>query len=144
VSLFTRNRLAGFALALATFGLDRGVKAWIAGPLALPEQGAIYITSFFNLRWTQNLGVSLGLFSANSSEGKLALREPRSARGRHCAHVDQQIDLCRFQLLDHRAGRGLLITDGEEGGFFLRRHFCSRSISAMAPAGARILPSWMI
>jgi len=25
------------------------------------------------LRWTQNLGVSLGLFSANSSEGKLAL-----------------------------------------------------------------------
>lgn len=73
MSLFTRNRLAGFALALATFGLDRGVKAWIAGPLALPEQGAIYITSFFNLRWTQNLGVSLGLFSANSSEGKLAL-----------------------------------------------------------------------
>jgi signal peptidase II len=73
VSLFTRNRLAGFVLAFATFGLDRAVKAWIAGPLALPEQGAIYLTSFFNLRWTQNLGVSLGLFSADSSEGKLAL-----------------------------------------------------------------------
>ena len=73
MSLFTRNRLAGFVLAFATFGLDRAVKAWIAGPLALPEQGAIYLTRFFNLRWTQNLGVSLGLFSADSSEGKLAL-----------------------------------------------------------------------
>ena len=73
MSLLTRNRLAGFALALATFAVDRGVKAWIAGPLALPEQGAIYITSFFSLRWTQNLGVSLGLLSASSSEGRLAL-----------------------------------------------------------------------
>jgi signal peptidase II len=45
----------------------------VAGPLALAERGPIAVTGFFNLRWTQNLGVSLGLFSASSSEGKLAL-----------------------------------------------------------------------
>lgn len=73
MSLLTRNRVAGFVLALATFGLDRGIKAWVAGPMDLPERGAVYVTSFFNMRWTQNLGVSLGLFSASSSEGRLAL-----------------------------------------------------------------------
>lgn len=73
MSLLTRNRTAGFAIALATFALDRGIKAWVAGPLGLPDLGSIYITNFFNLRWTQNLGVSLGLFSASSSEGRLAL-----------------------------------------------------------------------
>lgn len=73
MSLLTRERLIGFALALVTFGLDRGVKAWVAGPLALAERGPIAVTGVFNLRWTQNLGVSLGLFSASSSEGKLAL-----------------------------------------------------------------------
>jgi len=73
MSLLTRERLIGFALALVTFGLDRGFKAWVAGPLALAERGPIAVTGFFNLRWMQNLGVSLGLFSASSSEGKLAL-----------------------------------------------------------------------
>lgn len=73
MSLLTRNRLAGFALAFATFGLDRAVKAWVTGPLALAEQGAIYVTNFFSLRFVPNNGVSLGLFSATSSEGKLAL-----------------------------------------------------------------------
>lgn len=66
-------RVAGFALALGVFGLDRGIKALVAGPLALQHIGLIKLLPFFDLRWTENYGVSYGLFTAESSETKLML-----------------------------------------------------------------------
>lgn len=68
-----RNRLAGFALALGVFALDRGIKALMAGPLQLQAVGVIKLVPFFDLRWTENYGVSYGMFTADSSEMKLML-----------------------------------------------------------------------
>ena len=66
-------RAGGFALALGVFALDRGIKALVAGPLALQQIGLIKLLPFFDLRWTENYGVSYGLFTAESSETKLML-----------------------------------------------------------------------
>lgn len=68
-----RNRLAGFALALGVFGIDRAIKALMAGPLQLQAIGVIKLLPFFDLRWTENYGVSYGMFTADSSEMKFAL-----------------------------------------------------------------------
>jgi signal peptidase II len=66
-------RAAGFGLALGVFALDRGIKALVAGPLNLQAIGVIKLLPFFDLRWTENYGVSYGMFTADSSETKLAL-----------------------------------------------------------------------
>lgn len=68
-----RNRIAGFALALGVFGIDRAIKALMAGPLQLQAIGVIKLLPFFDLRWTENYGVSYGMFTADSSEMKFAL-----------------------------------------------------------------------
>jgi signal peptidase II len=68
-----RNRIAGFALALGVFGIDRAIKALMAGPLQLQVVGVIKLLPFFDLRWTENYGVSYGMFIADSSEMKFAL-----------------------------------------------------------------------
>jgi signal peptidase II len=67
------QRIAGFALALAVFGLDRAVKWLVAVPLDLRRVGVIDLLPFFGLRWTENYGISYGMFTATSSETKLAL-----------------------------------------------------------------------
>ena len=72
--------------------------------------------------------------------GELALGEARPARGGDRAGVDQELDLGALELGEHRVGLGLLVADGEK--LRLRHHF-NRSISAIAAAGARTLPSWM-
>ena len=66
-------RLAGFALALGVFGIDRAIKALVAGSLNLQAVGVIKLLPFFDLRWTENYGVSYGMFTADSSEMKFAL-----------------------------------------------------------------------
>lgn len=68
-----RNRIAGFAVALGVFGIDRAIKALMAGPLQLQAVGVIKLLPFFDLRWTENYGVSYGMFTADSSEMKFAL-----------------------------------------------------------------------
>lgn len=70
-----RNRAWAFAIALLVFVFDQAAKWLVASPLNLrgqPEQ-TIQITSFFNLHWVENRGVSLGLFSAGSEAGRWAL-----------------------------------------------------------------------
>ena len=64
----TRNRLAGLLLAGMVFATDQLVKWVVVGPLALRERGVIELLPFFDLRWTQNFGVSLGMFTADSQE----------------------------------------------------------------------------
>lgn len=66
----TRNRLIGLFLAVAIFAADQYVKWLMVGPLDLRNQpgGVIDLLPFFDLRWTQNFGVSLGMFEATSME----------------------------------------------------------------------------
>jgi signal peptidase II len=61
----TRPHILGFTLAALTFALDQFIKWLMIGPLALREIGVIDIIPQFALRWTENAGVSLGLFTAN-------------------------------------------------------------------------------
>ena len=68
MSPLTRLRAAGLALAGAIFLVDQWIKGQVRGPLDLANRGPIEIVSFFDLRWTENYGVSLGMLTAQSSE----------------------------------------------------------------------------
>ena len=68
-----RNRLLGLALAAAIYLLDQWIKGLVTGPWRLSEVGVIDLLPFFDLRWTQNFGVSLGMFEATSPEMRWAL-----------------------------------------------------------------------
>ena len=66
--LFTRNRLIGLTLALIVCSADQYIKWLVRVPLELRERQVIELIPFFDLRWTQNFGVSLGMFEATSVE----------------------------------------------------------------------------
>ena len=68
-----RSRGFGFAIALAIFVADQLTKAIVAGPLQLQEIRQIYVLPFFNLTWTQNYGISLGMLQATSETMRWAL-----------------------------------------------------------------------
>ena len=72
VEAWTR-RAFGYGLALLVFAIDRGLKALLLGPVALDHRDAIPILPIFALRFTQNFGVSLGLFTATSAQMRLIL-----------------------------------------------------------------------
>ncbi|MHA6718259.1 signal peptidase II [Sphingomonas sp. RS6] len=60
-------RIVGFAAALGVFVLDQLTKFVVTGPLGLVVQNdSMTLTPFFDLRFVKNIGVSLGLLSANS------------------------------------------------------------------------------
>jgi signal peptidase II len=63
-----RNRSVAVVVAFLIFVLDQATKWVIKYPLNLEGQPdrTISITSFFNLRWVENPGVSLGLLTADS------------------------------------------------------------------------------
>jgi signal peptidase II len=63
-----RRRIAGLILAALIFAVDQLVKWWVRVPLDLPNVRQIEILPFFDLTWTENYGVSLGLLTAQSAE----------------------------------------------------------------------------
>lgn len=67
------RRAFGYGLALLVFALDRGVKALLLGPIALDQTEAIRLLPVFDLRFTRNFGVSLGLFTATTDQMRLLL-----------------------------------------------------------------------
>jgi signal peptidase II len=67
------RRAFGYGLALLVFAIDRGIKALLMGPVGLDRVDAIRILPVFDLRFTQNFGVSLGLFTATSAHMRLIL-----------------------------------------------------------------------
>lgn len=67
------RRMGGFALAGLIFGLDQLVKWLVRVPLELEQRAVIELLPFFDLRWTQNFGISLGLFEADSVETRWIL-----------------------------------------------------------------------
>ena len=71
--ILTRPRLIGLGIALAVFALDQFVKWLVVGPLALKQRGVIDLLPFFDLRWAENYGVSMGMFQADSPEGRWLL-----------------------------------------------------------------------
>ena len=66
--LFTRNRLIGLGVAALIFAVDQFVKWLVIVPLKLREVYVIDLLPFFDLRYTENRGVSLGMFEATSME----------------------------------------------------------------------------
>jgi signal peptidase II len=62
-----RFALLGYGLAVAIFVADQLSKWLIIESLALPTRGLIEITSFFDLRWVENYGVSMGFLIASSN-----------------------------------------------------------------------------
>jgi signal peptidase II len=70
-----RTRRRAFIAALLVFLADQAVKWAVTYPLNLQGQygRTITLTSFFDLHWTENRGVSLGLLSAGSEMGRWGL-----------------------------------------------------------------------
>jgi len=70
-----RNRWTAFIIAFLVFVFDQATKWVVTYPLNLAGQPdrKIPITDFFNLKWVENTGVSLGLLSADSVIGRWLL-----------------------------------------------------------------------
>ncbi|KTF68590.1 signal peptidase II [Sphingomonas sp. HT-1] len=67
-------RILGFGAALIVFLLDQLTKYIVTGPLGLVVQNdSLTILPIFDLRFVKNVGVSLGLLSANSPASRWLL-----------------------------------------------------------------------
>jgi len=73
--LFIRNRVIGLAIAGVIFAADQFVKWLVLVPLDLRRQPnqVIDLLPFFDLRYTENRGISLGLLEATSTEMRWVL-----------------------------------------------------------------------
>jgi signal peptidase II len=63
-----RNRIVGLGIAALVFAVDRWIKGLMTGPLQLRDVHRIELLPFFDLSWTENRGVSLGMLTAQSME----------------------------------------------------------------------------
>ena len=68
-----RERSFGFTIAVIVFLADQLAKWFVSGPLHLEEVAQITILPIFNLTWTENNGISLGLFNATTEVGRWML-----------------------------------------------------------------------
>jgi signal peptidase II len=69
-----RNRLIGCVAALLVFALDQWSKWYVTGPLGIKEVGdSLQLASIFDIRFTRNFGVSLGMLEATSPEMRWGL-----------------------------------------------------------------------
>ena len=65
------NRAYAFLVAGVTFVADQLVKWWVVGPMGLTAEGdQRVVLPFFNFTRTHNLGISLGLFRADSDAAR--------------------------------------------------------------------------
>src|SRR5947209_14418657 len=68
------SRRIGFAVALAVFALGQFAKWLVTGPLGINQLGdQLVLLPIFNLTYTQNNGISLGLFNAQTDVGRWML-----------------------------------------------------------------------
>ena len=68
-----RLRAFGLVLAGAIFAVDQAVKTYLMHVVVLPAVDAIEILPFFDLRFTRNYGVSMGLLTADSHQARWML-----------------------------------------------------------------------
>lgn len=66
-ALGRRHRAFGLIVAVLVLLADQISKWLIMGPLALPQRGLIPIMPFFDLRWVENYGISMGFLVAGSN-----------------------------------------------------------------------------
>lgn len=67
--LITRNRLIGLAIAAFIALLDQGTKWYVVKKLDIDQPGdQLELLPFFDLTYTRNYGISLGLLEATSME----------------------------------------------------------------------------
>lgn len=66
--VFTRNRLIGLAFALFIAAADQLIKWYVIGPLNLRNVRHIDLLPFFDLTYTENRGISLGMLQATNME----------------------------------------------------------------------------
>ena len=67
------DRKLGFIVAAIVFALDQLSKWIVAGPLDLQAVRQIVLLPIFNLTWTENHGISLGLLNAETEIGRWLL-----------------------------------------------------------------------
>ena len=68
------KRKLGFAVALIVFALDQLAKWVVTGPLELNRLGdQLVLLPIFNLTYTENQGISLGLLNATNPVGRWML-----------------------------------------------------------------------
>ena len=67
------NRILGFGVALAILAVDQLTKWFIMGPMELRERMIVTILPFFDLRWVENYGVSMGFLVAGSDKERWML-----------------------------------------------------------------------
>ena len=60
------HRALGFGIAGFIFFLDQLTKWIVTYPLQLRQRGVVELLPFFDLRWVENYGVSMGFLTANS------------------------------------------------------------------------------
>lgn len=63
----------GFVIAALVFAADQLAKWLMIGPLALQSVRQIVLLPIFNLSWTENEGISLGLLNAETDTGRWVL-----------------------------------------------------------------------
>ena len=69
-----RNRQLGFTVAAIVFALDQLAKWLVTGPLKIAYLGdQLVLLPIFNLTYTQNQGISLGLLNASNPVGRWML-----------------------------------------------------------------------
>jgi signal peptidase II len=66
MSRVSRRHWIGLGIAALIFIADQLIKWLMVGPLQLQTVRQIYLLPIFNLTWTENYGVSLGLFTADT------------------------------------------------------------------------------
>lgn len=72
--LFTRNRLIGLGLAALIALVDQAVKWYVVGPLGISDYGdKLDLLPFFDLTYTRNFGISLGMLQATDMETRWLL-----------------------------------------------------------------------
>jgi signal peptidase II len=67
------NRLLAFGIAALIFLFDQATKWVVISGLGLQKRGVIDVVSFFDLRWVENRGVSMGFLTASSDAARWAL-----------------------------------------------------------------------
>ena len=68
-----KNRMLGLGIALAIFLADQLSKWVVTYPLQLKQREVVEVLPFFDLRWVENYGVSMGFLTANGELGRWLL-----------------------------------------------------------------------
>jgi len=67
------QRVLALVIAAFIFALDQVTKWIVIDLLRLPQRGVVDLLPFFDLRWVENHGVSMGFLTASSDTGRWLL-----------------------------------------------------------------------